>query len=142
MAWLQVHQTLRDHRKLYDAADALEISPPHMMGLLICFWLWALDNAPTGKLDGITPRTIARAAQWEGQPEKLSEAMIMAGWLDELDDGTLEIHDWVDYAGKLIDQRQAEKERSQRRRSTAAASKKAPPVDRRTTAGRPRKDRR
>ena len=46
MAWLQVHQTLKDHRKLFDAADELEITPPHMMGLLVSFWLWALDNAP------------------------------------------------------------------------------------------------
>ena len=56
MAWLQVHQTLKDHRKLFDAADELEITPPHMMGLLVSFWLWALDNAPKGDLAGITPR--------------------------------------------------------------------------------------
>ena len=80
MAWIQVHQTLKDHRKLFDAADELEISPPHMMGLLISFWLWALDNAPTGKLDGITHRMIARAAQYEGDAEKLAAALIRAGW--------------------------------------------------------------
>ena len=79
MAWIQVHQTLKDHRKLFDAADELEISPPHMMGLLISFWLWALDNAPTGKLDGITHRMIARAAQYEGDAEKLAAALIRAG---------------------------------------------------------------
>ena len=39
MAWLQVHQTLKDHRKLFDAADQLEVEPPHMMGLLVSFWL-------------------------------------------------------------------------------------------------------
>ena len=70
MAWLQVHQTLKDHRKLFDAADELEITPPHMMGLLVSFWLWALDNVPKGDLAGITPRMIARAAQWDGEPEK------------------------------------------------------------------------
>ena len=90
MAWIQVHQTLKDHRKLFDAADELEISPPHMMGLLISFWLWALDNAPTGKLDGITHRMIARAAQYEGDAEKLAAALIRAGWLDENEDGELE----------------------------------------------------
>ena len=66
MAWLQVHQTLKDHRKLFDAADQLEVEPPHMMGLLVSFWLWALDNAPTGSLVDITPRMISRAAQWDG----------------------------------------------------------------------------
>ena len=141
MAWIQVHQTLKDHRKLFDAADELEISPPHMMGLLISFWLWALDNAPTGNLEGITPRMISRAAQWDGPAEKLAAALIRAGWLDEKDGGILEIHDWYEYAGKLIDQRQAEKERSQRRRAAAAASSCSTGDDQKTTAGQPRTSR-
>jgi len=146
VAWLQVHQTLKDHRKLFDAADELEITPPHMMGLLVSFWLWALDNAPKGDLAGITPRMIARAAQWDGEPEKLAETLIRAGWIDENEDGTLEIHDWYEYAGKLIDQRQAEKERSARRRAAAAfvlgRYARRPDADRRTTAGRHANDRR
>ena len=137
MAWLQVHQTIKDHRKLFDAADALEIAPPYMMGLLISFWLWALDNAPTGDLSGITPRMIARAAQYDGDAEIFAETLKNAGWLDEKDDGELEIHDWYEYAGKLIDQRQAEKERSQRRRAAAAASTGTPPTAQPATAGRP-----
>lgn len=137
MAWIQVHQTLKDHRKLFDAADELEISPPHMMGLLIAFWLWALDNAPTGSLVDITPRMISRAAQWDGDPEKLAKTLIRAGWIDEKEDGTLEIHDWYEYAGKLIDQRQAEKERSRSRRAAAAASADASQDDQTPTAGRP-----
>lgn len=137
MAWLQVHQTLKDHRKLFDAADELEIQPVHMMGLLISFWMWALDNAPTGDLGGITPRMIARAAQWDGPAEKLSTALIRAGWLDENDDGKLTIHDWYEYTGKLIDQRQAEKERSQRRRAAAAASINGTTDDQQTTGGQP-----
>lgn len=142
MAWLQVHQTLKDHRKLFDAADELEIQPVHMMGLLISFWMWALDNTPTGDLDGITPRMIARAAQWDGPAEKLSTALIRAGWLDENGDGKLTIHDWYEYTGKLIDQRQAEKERSQRRRAAAAASANGNTDDRQTTDGQPQDGRR
>lgn len=142
MAWLQVHQTLKDHRKLFDAADELEIQPVHMMGLLISFWMWALDNTPTGDLDGITPRMIARAAQWDGPAEKLSTALIRAGWLDENGDGKLTIHDWYEYTGKLIDQRQAEKERSQRRRAAAAASANGNTDDQQTTDGQPQDGRR
>ena len=64
MAWLQVHQTLKDHRKLFDAADQLEVEPPHMMGLLVSFWLWALDNAPTGSLAG---RSVGRRPRKAGE---------------------------------------------------------------------------
>jgi hypothetical protein len=128
VAWIQVHQQLKDHRKLLAAADELEIEPPHMLGLLTSFWLWALDNAPSGSLEGISNRNIARAAQWNKEPDTFVEAMKSAGFLDITEDGTLEIHDWYEYAGKLIDQREAEKQRSRRRRAAAAA-------DRRTTAG-------
>ena len=143
MAWLQVHQTLKDHRKLFDAADQLEVEPPHMMGLLVSFWLWALDNAPTGSLVDITPRMISRAAQWDGDPEKLTKTLIRAGWIDEKEDGTLEIHDWYEYAGKLIDQRQAEKERS-RSRCCGVCRRLAgrPNADHRTTGKQPQESRR
>uniref|UniRef100_UPI003FEF4C38 hypothetical protein n=1 Tax=Candidatus Fimenecus sp. TaxID=3022888 RepID=UPI003FEF4C38 len=137
MAWIQVHQQLKDHRKLLAAADELEIEPAHMLGLLTSFWLWALDNAPSGSLGGISNRMIARAAQWNGSPDIFVEAMANAGLLDEANGGELEIHDWYEYAGKLIDQRQAEKERSRSRRAAAAASADASPDDPTPTAGRP-----
>lgn len=132
MAWIQVHQQLKDHRKLLAAADELEIEPAHMLGLLISFWLWALDNAPSGSLEGISSRMIARAAQWSGNPDELVSALKSAELLDEEPDGKLEIHDWYEYTGKLIDQREAEKNRSRRRRAAAAA---APPSKSQTTAG-------
>lgn len=133
MAWIQVHQTLKDHRKVLAAADELDIEPAHMLGLLISFWLWALDNAPTGSLAGISPRMIARAAQYNDDPDKFVEALKDVGLLDADQAGDLELHDWYEYTGKLIDQREAEKLRSRRRR--AAAAEAQPPTDRRATAG-------
>lgn len=138
MAWIQVHQHLKDHRKLLAAADELDIEPPHMLGLLISFWLWALDNAPRGNLENISDRMISRAAQWNGEPADFVSSMINAGFLDEEKPGELLIHDWQEFTGKLIDQREAEKHRSRRRRAAAAA---ATPDDRRTTAGQPPDDR-
>ena len=148
MAWIKVHQTLKDHRKVLQAADELEIETAHMLGLIVSFWLWALDNAPAGSLAGISHRMIARAAQWERSPEPFVSALISAGLLKDTPDG-LEINDWYEYAGKLIDQREAEKNRSKRRRAAAAASQpddrrttdKRPPDDRQTTAGRVEKSR-
>lgn len=132
MAWIQVHQQLKDHRKLLAAADELEIEPAHMLGLLVSFWLWALDNAPSGSLEGISNRTIARSAQWNKSPDTFVEALKNAGLLDEENTGELTIHDWYEYAGKLIDQREAEKNRSRRRRAATAASA---PSECQTTAG-------
>lgn len=125
MAWIQIHQQLKDHRKLFSAADELEIEPVHMLGLLVSFWLWALDNTPSGSLEGISNRNIARAAQWDKAPDDFVEAMKNAGLLDENEAGALEIHDWYEYTGKLIDQREAEKLRSRRRRAAASADRRA-----------------
>ena len=138
MAWIQVHQQLKDHRKLLAAADELEVPPAHMLGMLISFWLWALDNAPTGSLAGISNRMIARAAQWDGDPDTFVETLATAGLLDMDEAGSLTLHDWYEYAGKLIDQREAEKNRSRARRASTAGR---PPDDRRTTDKRPPDDR-
>jgi hypothetical protein len=136
VAWIKVHQTLKDHRKVLQAADELEIETAHMLGLIVSFWLWALDNAPAGRLSGISHRMIARAAQWEGGPDLFVNALINAGFLKDTPDG-LVINDWYEYAGKLIDQREAEKNRSRRRRAAAAA---AATGDQQTTDGRPQDD--
>ena len=104
MAWIQIHQQLKDHRKVLAAADELDIEPAHMLGLLISFWLWAIDNAPDGSLAGISDRMIARAAQWDKDPEEFVAALTSASLLDVTEDGVLEIHDWSEYTGKLIEQ--------------------------------------
>ena len=45
MAWIEVHQSLRGHKKLKCEA--------HAIGYLVCLWMWALDNAPDGNLEEI-----------------------------------------------------------------------------------------
>lgn len=136
MAWIKVHQTLKDHRKVLQAADELEIETAHMLGLIVSFWLWALDNAPAGSLAGISHRMIARAAQWERSPESFVSALINAGLLINTPEG-LAINDWYEYAGKLLEQREAEKNRARRRRAAAAAQQ---PDDQQTSTGRPPDD--
>lgn len=141
MAWIQVHQTLKDHRKVYAVADALDVDPAYALGLIVSFWLWALDNAPSGSLEGISNRMIARAAQWAGSADEFVEALKSADLLDETDNETLELHDWQEYTGSLIEKREAEKNRSRKRR--AEAKKTASEVDQMTagqTTGEPQSD--
>lgn len=142
MAWLQIHQSLKEHRKEYAVADHLDIELPHAMGLIISFWLWALDNAPTGSLGSISNRMIARAARWNGNSDDLVDAFKSAELLDENEDGELEIHDWNDYAGTLIERRESERQRSRDRRAAAKKSKadssgeeERPPDNHEPTAG-------
>jgi hypothetical protein len=119
MAWIELHQSLPTHRKTLAAADALDMAPVHLVGHLISFWLWALDNVPDGELDSISPRMIAYAAQWTGEPKQFLDALIGAGFIDERVDGSLSIHDWYDYAGKLVERRQADRQRARQNRAVS-----------------------
>jgi hypothetical protein len=93
VAWLELHQSLPTHRKTLMMADALDVKPVQIVGHLTCLWLWALDNAQDGVLH-VSPQMIARAAQWEGDPQVFMDALLAAGFLDH--DGR--IHDWDEYA--------------------------------------------
>ncbi len=115
MAWIEVHQSLREHRKMFACAEMLNLSRKEMIGTLISLWLWALDNTRNGNLDGVSIRTIASVCDWpEKKADKLVDALRTTGWIDTSPDGCLSIHDWTDYAGKLIERREKDRERKQR----------------------------
>jgi len=124
MAWIELHQSLRDHRKVLQAADELNITPAHMVGLLSLLWLWAIDNAEDGNLSHVTSRVMSRAAQWDGDCDAFVTALKRAGFIDE---GTESLHDWLDYTGRLIEQREVKRaqnrERQQRFREKQRTNK-------------------
>ena len=116
MAWIEVHQSLREHRKLYSCADDLDIEPVLLLGMLVSLWLWALDNTPDGGLDNISNRTIARATRWpEKKADQLMTALINNGWIDRSESGGLALHDWSEYGGKLTERRATDRARKQRK---------------------------
>jgi hypothetical protein len=124
MAWIEVHQSLPSHRKTMLVSDALNIAPAQVVGHLACFWMWALDNAPDGELGGLSNRLIARAAGWLKDADAFADALRAAGFLD----GST-IHDWPDYAGRLVQKR----EQNRRRMRDARAAHEARTDDERAT---------
>jgi hypothetical protein len=97
MAYIEAHQSLRDHRKILALAAELDMPEPHVAGHCLFLWLWSLDNAVEGVLP-TSERIIERAAGCVGKPGALVAAMARVGMLDRCDDGALAIHDWWDYA--------------------------------------------
>jgi len=134
MAWIKIDQTLRDHKKVLSVSDDLDVDPVKVTGMLVLIWLWSLDNAPNGSLEGISNRSIARAAQWDGDADEFVEALKNARLLDVSADGGLSLHDWYEYAGKLIEKRETERERSRLRRAKANGQAED---DHETTNGQP-----
>jgi len=101
MAWIELHQSVWTHRKTWALADELGVSPGQAVMHLAALWCWAIDSAPRGDLGGVRPESIARAAQWGGDPQTFITAAVVAGYLDA-DEDALRLHDWADYAGKLM----------------------------------------
>jgi hypothetical protein len=116
MAWIELHDTLRGHPKTYALADSLKIPQFAAVGLLTCLWTWALNNAPDGDLSQFPKQAVARECYWNKSADALLDALIGCGWVDD----ALRIHDWDDYAGRLLDKREQNKERVRKSRARNA----------------------
>lgn len=112
MAWIELHQGVRDNKKTMRLAKLLCVSKVASVGHLVFLWLWALDNCQDGDLSKLTDDEIADAAGWEGDPKLFVDSLKTAGWIDK---GTTELHDWFEYAGKLIAQREIQREQTNER---------------------------
>jgi hypothetical protein len=126
MAWIEVHQSLQRHPKLARLSGKLRIHRAQSAGHLLFLWLWTLDYAPTGDLSAFGPAEISAAAEYPGDADAFFQSLRETGWIDE--NGFL--HDWYDYAGKLIERRAADKERKRDIRKTSG-------VVQRTSDGHP-----
>lgn len=107
MAWIESHQELGRHPKTRRLAKLLDTSRPTAVGHLQYLWWWALDFAQGGDLSSFDDEEIAEAALWDDDPGTFVSALKGAGFMDP--DGRL--HDWNEYAGRLIDKREQAKER-------------------------------
>lgn len=125
MAWIESHQELTDHPKKDALAEALfvgmvpdDIADLAAIGLLQRLWWWALSYAQDGDLSRYTDRQIARGCRWGGDVDSLINAFVKSGFID----GDRKLHDWHEYAGRLIEQREngrranAERQRRHRQR--------------------------
>ena len=126
VAWIEVHQGLFRHRKTLVLAAALDVHRMSAGAHVISLWLWALDNAPEGDLSHLSPAIISFGAEWEGDPQRFTTALVEAGFLDTADCNQLVIHDWHQYAGRLIDRRKADAERKRVHRTSAGHPPDAP----------------
>jgi len=116
MAWISVHQQLRDHRKLRDFFRILDISRQEAIGILVLIWMWALDNADrTGMILFATIDDIAEAAYWKGNSKRLYSALVDSHWIDEYD-GRMYFHDWDEFNKPFFDYIDRKEKDKQRKR--------------------------
>jgi hypothetical protein len=118
--WVESHQTLRDHPKKDHLAELLfagrvpdDVADFAAIGLLHELWWWALDYAQAGDLSQFTDRQVAKGCRWAGDPAALMDGLVSAGFVTS----DRRIHDWYDYAGKLVERRERNRERMRETRS-------------------------
>jgi hypothetical protein len=114
--WIESHQALGHHPKTLRLATELKCSVPAAVGYVHFLWWWALDYAPDGVVPAAEQPLVARACEWSGKAERFWAGLVEARFVDRVDGG-LQIHDWLDYAGRLITQRAANRSRSERTRN-------------------------
>ena len=118
MAWIESHQAVGGHPKTKKLARLLGVSLPAAVGHLHYLWWWALDFAQDGNLSKYDAYDIKDATLWDGDESTMLEALMETGFIDETDEG-LFLHDWAEYAGKLLERR--EKDRARKRSAAEAA---------------------
>ena len=113
MAWIEAHQSLAESPKLMKLCKRLKIPHSQGIGHLFFLWWWALDHAPDGDLSALGATGVARVVRWEGEHlRSVLPALKKAGFVDEDN----RIHDWQDYAGRLISKREEKREQDRERR--------------------------
>lgn len=111
MAWIESNQEVGRHPKTKKLARRLGVSLPAAVGHLHYLWWWALDFAQKGNLSKYDNDDIADAMCWDGDSEQLVNALIDVGYIDCNEHGELVLHDWYDYAGKLLEKREKDRAR-------------------------------
>lgn len=129
MAWTELHQSAAWHPKTISLGKELGVRSREAFGLITTLWLWALEHAQDGCLGHLTDREVAAAAGWHRKPSVFVLAARKVGFVD--DDGRL--HDWDDYAGRLIEQRVADLERKREDRDKKREERERKAAERRRT---------
>jgi hypothetical protein len=118
MPWIESHQELKDHPKTKRLCRILGITLPEAIGHLHLMWWYCLDYAQDGDVsfDRFSVEDIAEMACWTRDAHVFVDALTRAGFLETRDERLL-IHDWDDYAGKLIDRRERNAQAMRERRA-------------------------
>lgn len=113
---------MRDHPKTRKLARLLSVHRSQAIGHMMMVWWWALEYAQDGDLGRYSNDEIADAADWPGDPDLFVTSAVECGpdGADGFFNANLTIHNWDQYAGRLIDRRTSEAERKRNYRRMSA----------------------
>ena len=123
MAWIKSDQSLAEHPKLKLLAKDLGISEVEALGHLHLLWYWTLEYAEDGHVKYI--ELLPEAMKWTGDTDKLVNALMKRGFLDQEIDGTYWVHDWLDYSGAYYEKKLYNRIKKQESRDKIAKLKES-----------------
>lgn len=119
--WIRVDANVAQDPKVHELSDRLDISIPTCVGLLVGVWGQVAAHNCDGDLTGISARSLAIWAGYEGTPKTFADAFF-AIFTEEK-----QINGWTDHQGKLIElnARDAARKAHQRKQVEASTEKYA-----------------
>ena len=116
MAWIESHQELRNHPKIKRMANRLHISTAAAVGHIHFLWWWAMDYAPYGDITDFDAFEITDAAGFDTErADEFRNVLIDVGFIDN-DENGLFLHDWLEYSGGKVEQKEVEEEKKAKNR--------------------------
>lgn len=115
--WIPLYCALKDSPKLIRLAATLKVADrDHIRAKIENLWMWAMMQRPDGILDDFSAAEVADASGWKGNPDLWLAALTdkRHQWLVRMENGTLKIHDWDQYGGKLLRRQEASREAMKR----------------------------
>ena len=101
MSWIESHQALEKHPKVYDLMNLMEWDLDRTIGKLHRFWWWCVDYAEDGDLRKHNESRLAIAVGLKPEDgEKFIDSMMKSYWIDKKP--YLRVHDWWHYLGRFL----------------------------------------
>lgn len=116
LAWFRVDNSMVDHPKV--EALGAKLGQPNAGWYIIRLWAWTMRYAPSGNLTTVARLSVERACDWRGTVGELIAAMLEVGVLEDLGDGSLEVHDWEHHQGGAVAKAQKDAERQKAARDS------------------------
>ncbi len=130
LPWFRVDVDLTDHPKVH----ALEaIVGDAALSYVVRLWSWTMRYAARGRLADGARTALEAACRWRGKSGELVAALIITGFLDEVNGG-LEVHDWWLSQGKVVEKAEKDALRKRERRADGAKTARAASADGARTA--------
>lgn len=123
--YLEIDEGYQDHRKTVHLCGLM--MNPEAEVYPIRLWRWAVRSCPDGNLRTMTPYAVETILRYRLMDGKLYAAMVDAGFIDDLPDGTKQIHNWMKRTGGALRRMAKKAQDLQQRRLHANKPRKCDP---------------